>query len=677
MKIGSITLHNFKCFEGTCSINGLADGLDSQERIVLFGGLNGAGKTTLFESILLCLYGKRNKTLWPSKGTKREDYQNYIVAVTNNHAKRKAIRSDMWIDLELQDIERAGIAQSLSVKRYWTIDTQANTIYNENLTIYDEKGKPFDFVSENDWEEFINELIPYEISQFFFFDGEKIQDFVKDEDKEFADSLEKVLGISLYEQLNTDLEEVRRRILRRYNEDEDAKIRLTEIEKEIAECEKIVYKAEESINSLKEEIKEIEERIEEIDIETRRITRVRAQTLEEYRAEKTKLIEDKVIHEEKIFEAIQDDIPLLITAPLCRELVEQLINEERLNEILSAQKALEPKIRQITRQLFEGKEPSPPLLQQQKKFYAKKLRKILSQILAEKPKGLENVFSLHNLAKNNIEQIQSRIQRTYEVVNTLVTHLNQLQEIEPKLKKISQTEQKALDPEASRLYEEKGKLLEKLQIKNDEIENLRIEIDIQRGQIASKKRQRTEYENKVARTIQMQNQIEYTKRLREVLDEFSHRLRAKKVDKLQQYTLKMWNKLAHKKDQIKNININPDRQFSIELFDVEDKQIDKTKLSAGEKELLAISLIWSLSKLANRNLPVVIDTPLGRLDTIHRSNIAKHYFSNASHQVLLLSTNTEIIGKEYEAIKKFVSKKYILQRDKAQEASRISEGYFE
>lgn len=194
MKIGRITLHNFKCFEGTCSIKGLADGLNSKECIVLFGGLNGAGKTTLFESILLCLYGKRNRTLWPSKGTKREDYQNYIVAVTNNNAKTNALRADLWIDLELQDIELAGIGQSLSVKRSWTIDTQTNTIHDENLTIYDEKSKPFEFVSENDWEEFINELIPYEICQFFFFDGEKIQDFVKDEDKEFADSLEKVLA---------------------------------------------------------------------------------------------------------------------------------------------------------------------------------------------------------------------------------------------------------------------------------------------------------------------------------------------------------------------------------------------------------------------------------------------------------------------------------------------------
>ncbi|MCG8604340.1 AAA family ATPase, partial [bacterium] len=151
MKIDRITLHNFKCFEGTCSIEGLATGLNSEDRIILFGGLNGAGKTTLFESILLGLFGRKNKgTLWPSKGTKREDYENYIVAVTNNIAKRQELRTDLWIELLLSEIDLGGIAQTLSVKRSWKIDNQTNSIYNEKLTIYDEnEDNLFDLVSES------------------------------------------------------------------------------------------------------------------------------------------------------------------------------------------------------------------------------------------------------------------------------------------------------------------------------------------------------------------------------------------------------------------------------------------------------------------------------------------------------------------------------------------------
>jgi DNA sulfur modification protein DndD len=675
MKIDRIVLHNFKCFEDTCSINGLADALSDKKRIVLFGGMNGAGKTTLFEAVLLCLYGQRNKTLWPSKGAKREDYQNYIFAVTNNQAKRTSLRPEMWIDLSLSEL--GGITQALSLKRSWKIDAATGTIYDENLTIYDSDNNPFEFVSESNWEDFIEELIPYEISQFFFFDGEKIQDFVKDEDKAFAESLEKVLGISLYEKLRGDLEVVRRRILGDYQKDEDVKVKLAQLDADIAESETSIQNAGEKINSLQEEIRKLEEDIEEIDIETRRITRIKAQTLEEYRAEKEKLDKEKAIHEQKIFEAIEDSLPFVITGGLCQRLREQLIHEQYLREWLAAQKALEPKIYLITQRLFAGETPEPPLLPNQREFYEKKLVAILKEVFAEKPDEFANVVLLHDLAKNDSEQILFRIQNTHGVVEKLATHLSRLQEIEPKLKKISQTAQQAIDPEAAKLYEQRGKLHEQIEFKKKEIEHHRTEIDKHNAEIAAKRRQHTELEKKVVRTLEMQKQMEYCKRLRDTLETFSHKLRMQKVNQLQAYTHKMWQQLAHKKDQVKSIVINPDRQFSIDLYDGEEKLIDKTKLSAGEKELLAISLIWALSQLADRALPIIIDTPLGRLDTIHRTNIARNYFPNASYQVILLSTNTEIVGKEYEAIRPFVSKSYIIKKNKAVETSRISEGYFE
>jgi len=677
MKIDRIVLHNFKCFEDSCSINGLADSLTNKKRIVLFGGLNGAGKTTLFEAILLCLFGQRNKTLWPSKGARREDYHNYIIAVTNNQAQRASLRPEMWIELSLSDLELGGITQSLSLKRTWKIDTATGTITEEKLTIYDHEGNPFEFVSEGNWEAFIEELIPYDISQFFFFDGEKIQDFVKDEDKAFAESLEKVLGISLYEKLRSDLEVVRRRILSDYQKDEDVKVRIAQLDADAAESEKNIQHAEETSSSLQEDIRQLEERTEEIDLETRRITRIKAQTLEEFETEKEKLNQEKTIHEQKIFEAIEESLPFVITANLCQQLTDQLRHEQSLREWSAAQKALEPQTHLITHRLFAGEVSSPPLLIHQQEFYAKKLASILKEVFAEKPKDFAHVTLLHDLAKHDSEQIFFRIQNTYGVVEKLSTHLNRLQEVEPKLKKISQTTQQADDPEAVNLYVQRGELNKQIEYKKQEIEHCRIEIDKQNDGITAKRRQRTELEKKAAQTIEMQKQLEYCKRLRDTLETFSHRLRTQKVQQLQAYTHKMWQQLAHKKDQVKSIVINPDRQFSIDLYDAADKLIDKTKLSAGEKELLAISLIWALSQLADRALPIIIDTPLGRLDTIHRTNIARNYFPNASHQVILLSTDTEIVGKEYEAIRPFISKSYVIKKDKALETSRIREGYFE
>lgn len=122
--------------------------------------------------------------------------------------------------------------------------------------------------------------------------------------------------------------------------------------------------------------------------------------------------------------------------------------------------------------------------------------------------------------------------------------------------------------------------------------------------------------------------------------------------------------------------IDPDNNFSINLYDAQNNKIDKTKTSAGEKEIMAISLIWALGKLANRELPLVIDTPLARLDSEHRQHIVENYYPHASEQVILLSTDTEIIGELYQAVKPFVSKSYLIEKPSAEQSTKIREGYF-
>jgi DNA sulfur modification protein DndD len=82
--------------------------------------------------------------------------------------------------------------------------------------------------------------------------------------------------------------------------------------------------------------------------------------------------------------------------------------------------------------------------------------------------------------------------------------------------------------------------------------------------------------------------------------------------------------------------------FKLSLYDHDGETLPKHRLSAGEKQILAISLLWGLANASGRQLPVAIDTPLGRLDSEHRNHLVERYFPQASHQVMLLSTDTEI-----------------------------------
>ena len=99
-------------------------------------------------------------------------------------------------------------------------------------------------------------------------------------------------------------------------------------------------------------------------------------------------------------------------------------------------------------------------------------------------------------------------------------------------------------------------------------------------------------------------------------------------------------------------------------------------MSAGERQLLAISILWGLANSTERSIPTVIDTPLGRLDTQHRENLLKKYFPNASHQVILLSTDTEIDKENREIINNNIGKEYKIEYLDNDKKSQITKGYF-
>ncbi|MDJ0725148.1 MAG: hypothetical protein QNJ38_08565 [Prochloraceae cyanobacterium] len=104
----------------------------------------------------------------------------------------------------------------------------------------------------------------------------------------------------------------------------------------------------------------------------------------------------------------------------------------------------------------------------------------------------------------------------------------------------------------------------------------------------------------------------------------------------------------------------------------------KHRLSAGEKQLLAISFLWGLARVSGRNLPIAIDTPLGRLDSSHRNNLVERYFPSASHQVILLSTDTEIGEQEVNMLRKqeAIASEYLLKYDNFKRQTKIEKGYF-
>ena len=129
------------------------------------------------------------------------------------------------------------------------------------------------------------------------------------------------------------------------------------------------------------------------------------------------------------------------------------------------------------------------------------------------------------------------------------------------------------------------------------------------------------------------------------------------------------------KQFLKSISISRvDYQMTINI--VGGETVPSSKLSAGERQLLAVAVLWALAKLSGRQLPTVIDTPLGRLDSKHRKFFVENYFPNAGHQVILLSTDEEIVGGYYNSLKNSIAKEYLVEYDEEEQSSVITNGYF-
>ena len=150
----------------------------------------------------------------------------------------------------------------------------------------------------------------------------------------------------------------------------------------------------------------------------------------------------------------------------------------------------------------------------------------------------------------------------------------------------------------------------------------------------------------------------------------------KKIHLLENYIFESLKILLHKENFITKVTIN-NETFEITLYDSDENVILRDKLSEGEKQMFATSILWALAKTSGRSLPFIIDTPLARLDLDHRSNLVQEFFPTASHQVIILSTDTEITKPYYDKLLPHITRSYSMTYDYKMKCSKISDKYFE
>lgn len=646
MIIKRLTLFNFGVYAGKNTFE-----FKHNKPIVLIGGMNGRGKTTFLEAIFLSLYGDNSITF---KESKFRSYSQYLRSYVNNGS---------WVQstyLELEFYMDDGSDDTYLIRREWDAKTK---IVEERISVW-QNGKKSAFLAQN-WPMFIENILPMALSSFYFFDGEKIAELAVDSTNvQMKNSIRAMLGITVLDVLRNDLNRSLRKNRKKLvgGEAADALEHLRrEKEKTIEILDELDYKIackEQEIQHLQEEVVRLKNVYE---VKGGAALKEKKNLLHQSAEIKAELDQNA----ESILEIAASELPLVLVKDLVAQV--KLEAEDEHDNLIMNQALLQMEEYLVA---FES----------QREMDSKESRDFIDFV--RRQSQMDETEVIYEISDQGLFQLNSLVESELEIslsnVNAYLRKKKELlssaDEIESYLSlDINETELKSII-EKSREIE---KCIIALQI---EVSHLQQERNVANSAVITKTAEFNRVVESFLQDLELRDDAErmvkYTGIAIKLVDAYSVRLQEKKVGILGTCITDCYKKLANKKNLIQRIEMDPETLELIYLNEHENV-VSKDSLSAGEKQLMVIAILWALALCSQKKLPVIIDTPLSRLDSQHRAAVVTTYFPNASNQTIILSTDTEIDHNYYEMMEEYIGDEFTLNYSEDTKSTSIEEGYFQ
>lgn len=658
MIIDSLQLTDFRVFKGRHTID-LAPRVKYHKKrpIILFGGLNGAGKTSILLAIRLGLFGKQAL----GYNVNQKAYEDFLSSCIHRSKERflQSFASSVEINFNYASM---GTLKAYTVKRQWMLDKHRMV---EHLTLI-EDGQEMSELSKEQCQGFLNELIPIGIADLFFFDGEKIAELAEDTAGSIlGDAIKKLLGLDLLETLQTDLGV----ILRNKSKETaalDQQDAITLLETELKELEVKAEAEQAAYEQTMPAITEIHNRISYLSNELSAKGGAWASSREDEVKRYEKLKAEIDLTEQNLREVIASSYPIMIAMQYTQKVLGQLRVEKNHKLNQGTAKLIQEHIGRLHSALKTCLSAEN----------SEKVKALITQEFAPSITLDNGIKILHDISDSSLMLIEVSIQNALQQQNSATKFAQSLQvlrsEHERAGKNIARAPvQEILQPifeSISAEEQRKSKLLKK---QEQHLENykavLREAMDVTRK--LDKLTENLQADSASLRTIG------YASSIRALLKDFSNEVAKQKVNQLEEAFANSFSRLARKTDMMLKAKINH-KDFSVCLMSKYGTEINKNELSAGEKQIYAIAILEALARTSGRHLPIIIDTPLGRLDSVHRTHLVEEYFPNASHQVVILSTDTEVDQHFYETLSPHISHAYRLEYESETNSTLPHEGYF-
>lgn len=658
MIIDSIQLTDFRVFQGRHTID-LAPRTKYHKKrpIILFGGLNGAGKTSILLAIRLGLFGRQAI----GYNVSPKVYEDFLAGCI--HRAKNRFMQSFSASVEIKfNYASMGVLKAYTIKREWMLDKHRIV---ERLTLT-EDGQEMSELSKEQCQGFLNELIPIGIADLFFFDGEKIAELADDTAGSIlGDAIKKLLGLDLLETLQTDLSVILRNKSKEIAalDKQDA---ITQLEQTLAELEAKAESEQSAYEQTKPAIAEIDTRLSQLNNELSAKGGAWASSRENEMVKYAKLETEIDLIEHNLREVIASSYPISIATQYTKRVLAQLKDEQKYKFKRGTAKLIQEHIDRLQNALHTN-------------LNAKDSDKVKALITEEFAPSITldgDTQVLHDISDSTLMSIEASLQNAIAQQHHVADLTRQLQilrdEYEGAGKNIARAPVQAiLQPIFDEISAEEQKKAKLRKAQEQYLENykaaLREAMDVTR-----KLDNLTEDLQAGSASLRTINYASGTKAL---LKDFSNEVAKQKVNQLEEAFANSFSRLARKGDMMLRAKIDH-KDFSVRLMSKYGNEINKNELSAGEKQIYAIAILEALAKTSGRHLPIIIDTPLGRLDSVHRTHLVEEYFPNASHQVVILSTDTEVDKHFYETLSPHISHAYRLEYESESNSTTPHEGYF-
>lgn len=654
MILDELVLHNVGTFAGRQKI---ALAPEQGKPIVLVGGLNGAGKTTLLEAVHLALYGP----LAQSSGRRSGGYENYLAGLIHHGASARAGAS---VELAFRAYQQ-GAERQYRVTRVWR---RVGSSLKERLDV-DVDGNP-DRALTSTWNEHVETFLPRGIAGLFFFDGEQIEALADLERSRqvLGSALDALLGLDLVQRLTTDLSVLKRRH-RTQQIPENFQGAVEERRQAVTAVRKQEEAASGAVAAARVEVEQSQKILFEL---TERYRSAGGELLDQHEAAETRraMLQSELSRtEDDLREEMSGGAPFLQVGNLLGGMATQAKLEAAAARERIVAEVVAFRDEAILEQLRKARVPEGALAG-------------LADFLAgdrEQRRGSANVPDITGLKDQSVIEFLTAMSlpETRERIRGLIDRRRSIQ-----ADLLAAERLLAAIPNPDSL----APLREERDAAATELVKAQAALARAEEQLAALSHERARadaaYETAMDRYAHAtlagdddRRLVEHIDRVRSTLEGLRGAATRRHLTRIGDLVLEALGQLLRKESLITGVTIDPD-SHSVELAGPGGRRLAAQELSAGERQLLAVALLWGLARAAGQPLPVIIDTPLGRLDGSHRGHLLTRYFPHASHQVVLLSTDTEIDESAYKQLRQHVGRAYRLEFDPATSATTVRRGYF-